>query len=86
MDFLEWSEREDREVKDIKNSVKYFHNIQKIFSSLQEVQELYGGRRHPRKAAPSVPHDLGDPAEEPWVKVRPAGPLSLVEILRDTAL
>ena len=47
LDFLEWSEREDRE----------------------EVRELYGGCRHWRKAAPSVPHDLGDPAEEPWVKV-----------------
>ena len=47
LDFLEWSEREDRE----------------------EVRELYGGTKHWRKVAPSVPHDLGDPAEEPWVKV-----------------
>ena len=34
-----------------------------------KVRELYSGCRHWRKVAPSVPHDLGDPAEEPWVKV-----------------
>ena len=35
----------------------------------QAVTELYSGARHWRKVSPSVPHDLGDPAEEPWVKV-----------------
>ena len=33
------------------------------------VTELYGGNRHMRKVLHSVPHDLGDPEEEPWVKV-----------------
>ena len=33
------------------------------------VTELYGGNRHLRKVAHSVPHDLGDPDEEPWIKV-----------------
>jgi len=31
--------------------------------------ELYGGKRNFRKVANAVPHDLGDPEEEPWVKV-----------------
>ena len=47
MDFLSWSEKEDKEM----------------------VLELYGGKRHQRKLCNSVPHDLGDPDEEPWVKV-----------------
>lgn len=33
------------------------------------VTELYGGKRNLRKVAFAVPHDLGDPEEEPWVKV-----------------
>ena len=33
------------------------------------VTELYGGKRNFRKVAFAVPHDLGDPEEEPWVKV-----------------
>ena len=33
------------------------------------VTELYGGKRNLRKVAFAVPHDLGDPDEEPWVKV-----------------
>ena len=32
----------------------------------QQVTELYGGRVHARKPAGAVPHDLGDPCEEPW--------------------
>ena len=47
LDFLNWSEREDKEL----------------------VVELYSGKRHMRKVSNSVPHDLGDPEEEPWIKV-----------------
>ncbi|XP_023331930.1 non-lysosomal glucosylceramidase-like isoform X2 [Eurytemora carolleeae] len=32
-------------------------------------KELYGGKITPRKIKDSVPHDLGDPEEEPWLKV-----------------
>ena len=35
----------------------------------ERVTELYGGATHCRKVSVSVPHDLGDPVEEPWVKV-----------------
>ena len=35
----------------------------------ERVTELYGGATNWRKVGRSVPHDLGDPAEEPWVKV-----------------
>ena len=47
LDFLDWSEKEDREI----------------------VSTFGEGKNHMRKAANSVPHDLGDPEEEPWVKV-----------------
>ena len=33
------------------------------------VTELYSGKRHQRKVEKAVPHDLGDPEEEAWVKV-----------------
>jgi len=38
-------------------------------ADLQPVTELYGGKRHCRKLGGTVPHDLGDPEDEPWVRV-----------------
>jgi len=35
----------------------------------QRWKELYSGRDVQRKVKNSVPHDLGDPEEEPWLKV-----------------
>ncbi len=31
--------------------------------------ELYSGKKVARKVINTVPHDLGDPEEEPWIKV-----------------
>jgi non-lysosomal glucosylceramidase len=47
LDFLDWADKEDREV----------------------MRELYSGHSVPRKVVNTVPHDLGDPEEEPWIKV-----------------
>merc|ERR1719244_629041 len=33
------------------------------------VTELYGGKVCQRKVLNSVPHDLGDPEDEPWLRV-----------------
>jgi hypothetical protein len=35
----------------------------------ERVVELYSGKQVARKVINTVPHDLGDPEEEPWIKV-----------------
>jgi hypothetical protein len=35
----------------------------------ERVAELYSGKQVGRKMINTVPHDLGDPEEEPWIKV-----------------
>jgi hypothetical protein len=35
----------------------------------ERVVELYSGKQVGRKVINTVPHDLGDPEEEPWIKV-----------------
>ena len=37
--------------------------------NLEPWKELTSGKMFPRKAKNFLPHDLGDPEEEPWKKV-----------------